>query len=241
MHGGQVGAFSVSPMFSTRLSASLFFASIVIHTHGTIKYHWSKKNVFTLINNYKEMDINMSIFWVRGINCFTFHLKFRKQNKQKKKLSQKHISFLYTSGDEKTGKKKGDPVHPFRQGQSASGTPPPSGVDLRSEPSCSETLPPLAQPGGGHPLRLRVQLVDQPAQLVESLVGIHVDDGGVKEVAKAVLHLAGLFCHFLQLLGLVKEKYRRFRTQRFDLSHVVLHSSEMLLWLEADEIVHDEE
>lgn len=87
--------------------------------------------------------------------------------------------------------------------------PPPSGVYLRSELSCRETLRPLAQPGGGHPLRLRVQLVDQPAQLVESLVGIHVDDGGVEEVAVAVLHLAGLFRHFLQLLGLLKEKKRK--------------------------------
>lgn len=87
--------------------------------------------------------------------------------------------------------------------------PPPSGVYLRSELSCRETLRPLAQPGGGHPLRLRVQLVDQPAQLVESLVGIHVDDGGVEEVAVAVLHLAGLFRHFLQLLGLLKEKTKR--------------------------------
>lgn len=87
--------------------------------------------------------------------------------------------------------------------------PPPSGVYLRSELSCRETLRPLAQPGGGHPLRLRVQLVDQPAQLVESLVGIHVDDGGVEEVAVAVLHLAGLFRHFLQLLGLLKGKKKK--------------------------------
>lgn len=172
---------------------------------------------------------------MRGINCFTFHLKFRKQNKRKK-LTKTHF-FLYTSDDEKTGKKRRDQSIPLDEDKVQVGVqlqgalpPPPSGVYLRSEPSCRETLRPLAQPGGGHPLRLRVQLVDQPAQLVESLVGIQVDDGGVEEVAVAVLHLTGLFRHFLQLLGLLKQKKRRFKTQRFYLSHVVLHGSEILLW-----------
>lgn len=48
------------------------------------------------------MDINMSIFWVRGINCFTFHLEFRKQNKQKKKaLTKTHFFFFHTQATTK--------------------------------------------------------------------------------------------------------------------------------------------
>lgn len=59
-----------------------------------------------------------------------------------------------------------------------------------------------AQPGGGHPLRLSVQLVYQSAQLVESLLWVHVHNGGVEELAEIVLHLAGLFDNLLQLFGL---------------------------------------
>ena len=68
-----------------------------------------------------------------------------------------------------------------------------------------ETQQPLAQPGCGHPLWLGVQFIYQPAELVERLVWIHVHDCCIKEVAKIVLHLAGLFNHLLQLLWLCRE------------------------------------
>lgn len=37
--------------------------SVLSFTHAfvIIKYHWSRKHIFTIINNYKEMDINISI------------------------------------------------------------------------------------------------------------------------------------------------------------------------------------
>lgn len=59
-----------------------------------------------------------------------------------------------------------------------------------------------AKPGAGHPLRLRVQLVDESQQLVEGLVLVRVDDDGVKKVTAALLHLAGLLDDVAQLLGL---------------------------------------
>lgn len=31
------------------------------HTFVIIKYHWSRKHICTIINNYKEIDINISI------------------------------------------------------------------------------------------------------------------------------------------------------------------------------------
>lgn len=75
---------------------------------------------------------------------------------------------------------------------------------------------PLAQPGGGHPLWLSVQLVYEPAQLVESLVWIHVHDCRVKVVAKIVLHLTGLLDHLFQLLWLCTHTIRpgQFKTVR---------------------------
>lgn len=72
------------------------------------------------------------------------------------------------------------------------------------------TPSPLAQPGGGHPLRLSVQLVYEPAQLVESLVRVCVHDGGVEEVAEVVLHLSGLFDHRLQVLRLHTDNQTQF-------------------------------
>lgn len=61
---------------------------------------------------------------------------------------------------------------------------------------------PLAQPGGGHPLWLCVQLLYQPAQLVEGSVRLHVQYGRVKQVTEVLLHLTGLLDHLLQLLRL---------------------------------------
>lgn len=73
---------------------------------------------------------------------------------------------------------------------------------LRPSTHSAGTQWPLTQPGRGHPLGLSVQFIYQPAQLVESLVWIHVQDGRIKVVAEILLHLAGLFNDLLQHLRL---------------------------------------
>lgn len=76
-------------------------------------------------------------------------------------------------------------------------------------PRSAQILPdPLAEPGRGDPLWLRVQLVDQPAQLVEGLVLVCVHDGGIEVVTEIVLHLPGLLDHLLQLLWLWNQTMR---------------------------------
>lgn len=82
----------------------------------------------------------------------------------------------------------------------------------------------LAQPRGGHPLRLCVQLADQSTQLIKSLVRIYIDNSGVKEMAEVVLHLAGLFCHFLQLFWLLKQgvKIQNSKNQKIYLANFVI-------------------
>lgn len=72
----------------------------------------------------------------------------------------------------------------------------------------SDPPDPLAEPGRGDPLWLRVQLVDQPAQLVEGLVLVCVHDGGIEVVTEIVLHLPGLLDHLLQLLWLWNQTTR---------------------------------
>lgn len=81
----------------------------------------------------------MSTFLVRGINCFTFHLKFRKQNKTKKN-SQKHISFYTQATTKRQVRKEEIQSIPLDEDKVQVGVqlqgalpPPPSGVYLRSE------------------------------------------------------------------------------------------------------------
>ena len=63
-----------------------------------------------------------------------------------------------------------------------------------------------AQPGGGDPLGLSVQLVDESQQLLEGLVLVCVHDGRIEQVAEVLLHLSGLLDDVTQLLRLGGER-----------------------------------
>lgn len=79
-----------------------------------------------------------------------------------------------------------------------------------------------AQPGAGHPLWLRVQLVDESQQLVESFVLIAVHDDGVKKVTAALLHLTCLLNDVTQLLRLNAHTY----TQALVLAHKHINTAD---------------
>lgn len=163
------------------------------------------------------MKNRIEIFLFDKWLCIKLNKTFHNTNRKKKKSQTKTHALTHTHTHTHTDKKKCKKLESipaerakaqllYKRGECVSENPvtistvQPSFFScrehsyLRSSASTLRWDPrPLAQPGCGHPLWLSVQLVYQPAQLVESLVWIHVHDGRIKEVAKIVLHLAGLF------------------------------------------------
>lgn len=76
------------------------------------------------------------------------------------------------------------------------------------------------EPGGGHPLRLRVQLLDEFAHFKESLVWCNVHDSGVKNMAKVLLHLPSLLDDLLELLRLCGTQKVKSEVQDFISCHL---------------------
>lgn len=192
------------------------------HTqHLTIKYHWSK-NIFTLINTCKEIDINMSTIWERRIHCFTIHFMFRNQEKKSSHTSTN--SFFYT-GDKKTVKqKKYSPSLSCKWKAIAKKSCPPLFLVLTAvEPYYSSTARRWAP----------TEALCQACQSVDAAHRRPAQDlrwrWWRRRNGRSCAPSRGPFLPLSVALLAVERIKENSRKQRVDLPHAILHGTEMLL------------